>query len=125
MGGDYRSPLPGSGWRMPGVDRLAGGSALEGGVAEGEDAAVSAGQPVSLAGGGAVDAHDRRVGVLGRGRSEVFGVTEGVDAAVRSGQPVAEAFGRGRHADDRGVDVVGRGRSEVLGVAVGVDTAVA
>src|SRR4051794_2217537 len=124
MGGQYRPPWPGSGWWMPAVDGLAGRGTLEGGVAEGEHAAVGASQPVPLTGGGAVDPDDGGVDVLRRGRPEVGSVAEGVDPAVAADQPVALAVRGGGHVDDGGVDVLGRGRPEVGSVAEGVNAAV-
>ena len=77
------------------------GRAVEGGVAEGEDAAVTGDEPVALAVGRGGHADDGLVQVDGAGRAVELGVAVGEDAAVTGDEPVALSVGGGGHADDR------------------------
>src|SRR5439155_13327228 len=72
-------------------ERLAAHRAEEGGVTEGEDAAVGGVHPVAVARRGRGHADDRLVERLAAHRAEEAGVTEGEDAAVGGVQPVALA----------------------------------
>src|SRR5207302_1019450 len=65
------------------------GGAVEGGVAEGEDAAVGGDQPVAVAGGGGGHADDGSVEPDVAGGAVVGGVAEGDDAAAGLPAPAA------------------------------------
>ncbi len=64
---------------------------VEGGVAEGEEAAVGGHQPVALAVGRGGHAHHRLVQTHASGRPVEAGVTEGEEAAVGGHLPIALA----------------------------------
>ena len=74
---------------MGAVQRLAAERAVELGVAEGEHAAVGAGEPVALAVGRRGDADDRGVEVRLPSDPRKRRVPEREDAAVGAGEPVA------------------------------------
>ena len=82
------------------VSRIPPVRAVEGGVAEGEDAAVGGHQPVAAAVGGGRHGHDGLGEADAPGGPVEAGVAEGEDAAVGGHQPVAAAVGGGGHAHD-------------------------
>src|SRR5581483_4894656 len=71
------------------VERLAAHRAVEGGVAEGEDAAVGRHHPVAAPVRRGGHADDRLVEPDGARRAEEAGLPEGEDPAVGADQPVA------------------------------------
>ena len=79
---------------------MAAGRAVEGGVTEGEDAAVGGDEPVALAVGRGRHADDRLVEGDGTGRAVEGGVTKGEDAAIGSDKPVALPVLRRGDGDD-------------------------
>src|SRR5581483_4184041 len=83
-----------------GLQGLTAGGAEEGGVSEGEDAAVGGREPVAPAGRRRGHAHDRLVQGDGARRAVEAGVAEGEDAAVRRREPVAPSGGSGGHGHD-------------------------
>ena len=104
--------------------------AVEGGVAEAEDAAVGGDHPVAVPVGRRGDADDGPVQPQRARRAVEVGVAETEDAAVGRHQPVAAAVGRRRHADDGCVEraaerAVVLGGPEVPDLAVGLDLPVA
>src|SRR5436309_828148 len=100
------------------------GRAQEGGVAEGEDAAVGGDEPVALAGGRGGHGDDGLGQLEVAGGAKELGVAEGEDAAVGREQPVALARGPGRHGDDGLVQLEVTGGALEAGGAEGEDAAV-
>src|SRR5581483_11169940 len=78
-------------------------SPAERGIAEAEDPAIRADQPVALACWRGGEVHDGRHQLGTTHRVEEAGVTEVEDAAIGRGQPVAVPGGCRSHADDRRV----------------------
>src|SRR5450759_5592 len=83
------------------VQHQATGGAVEGGVAKGENPAVTGHQPVALAVGSRGHAHHRPVQHQATGGAVEVGVPEREDAAVTGHQPVAGLVVGGADSDDR------------------------
>ena len=110
------------------VQRDAAHRAVEGGVTEGEHAAVQGHQPVAPSVGGGGHAHDRSLEDQGAERAVEPGGPGGEDAAVGRGQPVAPGRRRrrvGRHGHHHRGQRARRRRVEGRGVAEGDDPATA
>src|SRR5579875_2878868 len=107
-----------------GRELLAPGAAVEVGVTEVEDSAVSSNQVVALAVVGRDDADDRSVEALTAGAAVELGVTEGEDATVGGDLPVAPAIGGSGNPVDRLVQPDGTLGAEEVGVTEGENTAV-